>query len=136
MAVFTDWASLEKSIVRQMDDVTKSARRFAKDMAKEGAELTEELTRTRPSERNPDQSKGRVDKGDMVDAITHGTESEDATHIRTWFGWDNPEPYYAFQTVTGFTFFDGVWVAPTYALRDATADVEASIDEWIARGGR
>ena len=135
MANFTDWASLQTHIERQVDNVDKSVRRFAKAVAKEGEELTREFTNTRGTRTS--KGPGRVDTGEMVNAITSGVDSEGPDHIRTYFGWNDAQDYFAYQTSTGFVhWMTGEYIEPTYALRDATAEVEATVDEWIARGGR
>jgi hypothetical protein len=132
---FTTFGPLFDSIKQTIDEVSDSAKRFAENAAEDGAQLAEELTRSRPSARSG--KEGRVETGKMADSFKARVVTSTPERIVTEFGsLDNVEKYFVYQTETGFTFFDGVWVEPTYAMRDVTEYVRAQVSQWVERSGK
>jgi hypothetical protein len=80
--------------------------------------------RGRPTSRG----SGRIDTGDMVEAIKDKVELE-ASAIIGKFGFiDSQADYFLYQTVTGFNhYLSGDFIEPTFALRDAQAIAEGEV---------
>jgi hypothetical protein len=76
----------------------------------------------------------RVDKGAMLEAISHRVESR-ANSITAAFGFtEEVRAYYVFQTVTGFRhWLSGEFIEPTFALRDARVRAEPEVIAAIIR---
>lgn len=135
MATFTTFGPLFRKIEQDIDNVTKSAAQMAIAAAGTGARTAEHLTRTRPSPRSG--KRGRVETGRMADSFDSNVVEISANKIVTQFGsLEDVQKYFVYQTETGFTFFDGTWVEPTYAMRDATEHVKELIAQWVRSGGK
>lgn len=102
----------------------------AQQIADDGAELTKQLTNTRPSKKSGKQ--GRVDTGRMFDAITSKVEQEGDTIVARYGMLDDTELYMALQTVTGFIHNrSGEFIEPTFALQDAFQNSIEQVDALL-----
>ena len=132
---FTTFGPLFRQIEQQMDEITKEATQVAIAVADTGARMAEQLTRTRPSPRSG--KRGRVESGRMAESFDSRVVEVSPTKIVTEFGsLEDTQKYFVFQTETGFTFFDGTWVEPTYAMRDATEHAKTLVEQWVRSGGK
>lgn len=135
MATFTTFGPLFRKIEQDIDEVTKGAAQVAIAAAGTGARTAEALTRSRPSPRSG--KRGRVETGRMAESFDSNVVEISPSKIVTEFGsLDDVQKYFVYQTETGFTFFDGTWVEPTYAMRDATEHVKEIIAQWVRAGGK
>ncbi len=80
--------------------------------------------RGRPTSRGA----GRVDSGDMANAIRHEVEFQ-ANQIIARFGFVGEQAqYFLYQTVTGFEhWLSADFIEPTFALRDAKIKAEPEV---------
>ena len=132
---FTTFGPLFREIEQQIDEVTKEAAQVAIDVAGTGARVAEQLTRSRPSPRSG--KRGRVETGRMAESFDSNVVEISPRRIVTEFGsLEDVQKYFVYQTETGFTFFDGTWVEPTYAMRDATEHAKELIAQWVRSGGK
>lgn len=89
------------------------------------------FTETRPSANSG--KSGRVDTGEMLNAIAGRVLNEGADRIVGEFGFlDRQELYYALQTSLGFQHINGAFIDPTYAQRDAQV---AAIERLLSKLG-
>lgn len=132
---FVTFGALSDYLKTTIDSISDNAKQFAANAAEEGAKMAEDLTRSRPSARSG--KSGRVDTGKMADSFKARIVESTPERIVAQFGvLEGVEKYFIYQTATGFTFFDGVWVEPTYAMRDATEHAKAQISQWVEGGGK
>lgn len=130
MAYFRDFGQIVNSIRKEIDDINAEAYQVAEAAAGTGARMTEDLTRSRPSDASG--KRGRVETGNMADSISYDIKRVSPEYIRAEFGWlDEVEEYFILQTETGFTHArSGKYIKPTLALQDATEHVRQLINNW------
>jgi hypothetical protein len=132
---YTTFGPLFRDIKAEMDNISDSARQVAISAGETGARMAENLTRTRPSPRSG--KRGRVETGRMADSFKSEVVKDSPNEIVVEFGsLEDVQKYFVYQTETGFTFFDGTWVEPTYAMRDATEHAKELIEQWVQAGGK
>lgn len=113
--------------VRRLND---GKRNTAKELSKDGEELTKEFIATRGTAKSG--KRGRIETGAMIDSVSSGTVKETEDEIVTRFGYEDSPFYTAFQE-PGFTHSSGVQVAGTYALSDAAEAIGIELKRDIGR---
>lgn len=102
----------------------------AQQIADDGAELTRQLTASRPSAKSG--KRGRIATGRMYDAIRSEVTEEGDTIVAKYGMLDDQEDYFKYQTVTGFTHNrSGEYIAPTFALQDAYQNSVEQVDALL-----
>lgn len=121
------------SIRRQIEDKWQTAGEIAEAGAQQGARKAQALTRSRPGKKT--RKPGRVEFGDMADAIRFRRVSSTLSQIRAQYGFvDAYDDYMVYQTVTGFThYLSGEYIAPTFALRDSIPATDSYVRR-LAKG--
>lgn len=113
--------------VRRLND---GKRNTAKELAKDGEDLTKEFIATRGTEKSGKQ--GRIETGAMIDSVTSGTLTDNAEEIVTRFGYED-SPFHTAYQEPGFIHSSGVKVAGTYALSDAAEAIGVELKRDIGR---
>lgn len=87
------------------------------EVIKQAVEDMRRFTESRPSAKSGKQ--GRVETGQMLDAIA-GRVQQEGDRIVGEFGFlDRQDLYFALQTSLGFRHQSGAFIEPTFAQRDA-----------------
>lgn len=108
------------AIVRKaIQDKWDSLDRVAENAAEFGAKTAQSYTASRPGATTG--KAGRIESGDMIDAIRSKRVSKTDSEIHKQYGFvDEFEEYFKYQTVTGFVHNrSGRYIGPTFALRDS-----------------
>lgn len=108
------------SIVRKrVDEAWNDLRAVNEEAAEFGAKTAQSYTASRPGATTG--KAGRVDSGNMIDAIRSRPVSFSADLIVSQYGFvDEFEAYFRYQTVSGFSHNrSGDMIQPTFALRDS-----------------
>jgi len=106
-------------VKKQVDKIWAEFGDVAEETARFGAKTAQSYTSTRPGMTTG--KAGRIESGDMVNALRSRPVSKRDDLIHTQYGFvDEFDEYMKYQTVTGFTHNrSGRYVAPTFALRDS-----------------
>jgi hypothetical protein len=131
-AVSGDLGGILASITRQVTKIMADMGKVAIEGSEFGAKTAQSYTASRPGATTG--KAGRVDTGEMIEAIRSKPVSFSLDLIEVQYGFVNEaEEYFGMQTVTGFSHNrSGDYIAPTFALRDSIEPTRAYL---IARAG-
>lgn len=122
MKLETSYQNLDGIIAivrKQVEEKWKSLGEAAAESAQFGAQTAQSYTATRPGATTG--KAGRVETGDMIEALRPERVSVTTTEIHCRYGFIREyEEYFKYQTVTGFRHNrSGRYIGPTFALRDS-----------------
>lgn len=119
---------------QKVNELSRRTRRAFRNVIKEGEEEVIDNIETRGTEKSG--KRGRVESGDMRDAVTSQIISEDSEEIVGMFGWVNAPYYTKFQEL-GFTHYrSGDAVEGMYALADAETEAIRNLKDEVERIAR
>lgn len=109
----------------KIDNLDDNSKQAVKDVAKEGAELTEHHVRTRGISK-----PGRIDTGAMVDSVGWSVDDESNDSLEVSFGFKNGPAYTPFQELGTRA------IAPMYALTDAADQMQEELEKRLGTAVR
>jgi len=116
-------SAIEKMVKER---VLSAAERVAPQMEDDAKRFTAE--RGRPNSDGP----GRIASGRMIQAIkSRVVFLENQVSIGLGFLEDN-QPYFSYQSITGFNHANAGYIEPTFALRDASANGQRRLIEELS----
>ena len=110
----------------KIDNLDDNSKQAVKDVAKEGAELTEHHVRTRGISK-----PGRIDTGAMVDSVGWSVDDESDDSLEVSFGFKNGPAYTVFQELPTTRH-----IAPMYALTDAADQMQEELEKRLGTAVR
>lgn len=118
----TWFEGLTRNMISGIETVITSA-------VKEGEEIVKDNIETRGTFKSG--KRGRIDTGEMRDAVDSRVTSQGNRGVTGSFGWiGNFEDYFGYQE-DGFIHLGGVEVQGMYAISDAAEEVFRNIDDSI-----
>lgn len=101
----------------KVNAITRGNFRALQENMKDGEEITQTFIATRGTEKSGKQ--GRIDTGDMLDAVSSEAKLQNQDEAIGRFGWLKEKPFYAEYQEAGTRY-----IAPMYALSDAAEIVK------------